>query len=54
MPTMLVDDELFWGFDSLGHLASFLEGKEMLDLDLVQAWMSLPATAIRPGAVGKR
>jgi 2-hydroxychromene-2-carboxylate isomerase len=50
VPTMLVDGELFWGFDSLGHLAVFLDGKEMLDLDLVEAWASLPATAIRPGS----
>jgi len=50
VPTMLVDGELFWGFDSLGHLSVFLEGKEMLDLDLLEAWASLPATANRPGA----
>jgi 2-hydroxychromene-2-carboxylate isomerase len=53
VPTMLVDGELFWGFDSLGHLAGFLDGKDVLDLDLVQSWMSLPATAVRPGAAGK-
>lgn len=30
IPTMIVDDELFWGIDQLAHLALYLEGRDPL------------------------
>lgn len=47
VPTMLVGEELFWGFDSFGHLGKYLEGKDVLDQRLVEAWEKLPASASR-------
>lgn len=46
VPTMRVEDELFWGVDSFGHLERYLEGKDPLrGLDL--RLLEVPASAIR-------
>lgn len=38
VPTMAIGGELFWGFDSFGHLERTLRGEDPLDLDLLQRW----------------
>jgi 2-hydroxychromene-2-carboxylate isomerase len=48
VPTMVVDDELFWGTDSLGDLEQFLQGSNPVSKDWVDRWASLPAAATRP------
>ncbi len=50
VPTMLYQDELFWGVDSLLHLADMIEGKDPLPQGLLVQWSNLPASAIRPGS----
>jgi 2-hydroxychromene-2-carboxylate isomerase len=46
VPTMLVDDELFWGVDSFGHLERYLRGEDPLRaLDL--RTLEVPASAVR-------
>lgn len=47
VPTMLVNDELFWGCDSLGHLDRYLAGQESLDPSLIEQWRVIVPTAER-------
>lgn len=50
VPTLLVDGELFWGVDSLGHAERRLRGEDPIEgLDLAQ-WADLPAQAKRKNA----
>lgn len=47
VPSMFVEDELFWGFDSLGHLERRLQGVDPVrGLDM-SMWRDLPASATR-------
>ena len=39
VPTMEVDDELFWGYDDFPHLEFFLAGKDPLDRERWEEWM---------------
>lgn len=50
VPSMLVGDELFWGYDDLPYLERFLAGKDPLDPEEVPKWMGAP----RPSAVRRR
>lgn len=50
VPTMVVEDELFWGTDSLADLEQFLQGNGPVENDLLARWESLPAAARRPGS----
>jgi 2-hydroxychromene-2-carboxylate isomerase len=45
VPTVLVDDEIFWGTDGLELVEPFLRGEDPLPKDL--AWAERPATAAR-------
>lgn len=47
VPTVIVDGELFWGTDSLPHLARFLAGREAIDPDVVEAFGRVPVGAVR-------
>ncbi|NOK34921.1 2-hydroxychromene-2-carboxylate isomerase [Corallococcus exercitus] len=47
VPSVLVDDEMFWGVDSLGHLERYLEGRDPLTPGELAKWRDLPATANR-------
>ncbi len=47
VPSLLVQGEVFWGFDSFPHVQPFLDGKDPVDPQLVQKWESLPASASR-------
>jgi 2-hydroxychromene-2-carboxylate isomerase len=47
VPSILVDGELFWGYDSFGHIERRLAGQDPLSgLDLLR-WANLPAGATR-------
>jgi len=50
VPTMLVEDEMFWGVDSLGHLDRHLAGEQTYDPVLAATWDATPAQATRPRA----
>ncbi|MGK0361724.1 MAG: 2-hydroxychromene-2-carboxylate isomerase [Bradymonadia bacterium] len=41
VPTIMVGDELFWGFDSYPHLARYLAGADPLPADRFAAWHAL-------------
>lgn len=47
VPSVLVDGEMFWGVDSLGHLERYLEGRDPLTPEALARWQDLPATAGR-------
>lgn len=47
VPTILVENELFWGVDSFPHLEAFLRGEDPVPADLVERWRTLPAQATR-------
>lgn len=47
VPSLVVQGEVFWGFDSFAHVRSFLDGKDPVEPQLVQKWESLPASASR-------
>ncbi len=47
VPTILVDGELFWGFDSFPDVDAFLAGRDRIDEDALARWRTLPAAAVR-------
>lgn len=47
VPTMIVDDELFWGYDDFGHLELYLAGKDPLDRSVIDEWMNIRPSASR-------
>lgn len=47
VPTVIVDGELFWGSDSLPHLARFLAGRHAVDPQVVEAFARVPVGAVR-------
>ncbi|HND30884.1 MAG TPA: DsbA family protein, partial [Myxococcota bacterium] len=47
VPTMIVDGELFWGYDSFAHLEGFLRGEDPLQPGDLERWAHLPASAGR-------
>jgi 2-hydroxychromene-2-carboxylate isomerase len=47
VPTVIVDGELFWGFDDFGHLELFLAGKDPLDRAVLDEWLQIRPTAAR-------
>jgi len=47
VPSCVVEGELFWGVDSLGHLEQFLRGEDPLRSVDLERWRDLPASASR-------
>ena len=47
VPTMAVDDELFWGTDSFPHLVRYLAGDDPVRPEDVEGWLAVRATAKR-------
>ena len=47
VPTVIVDNELFWGQDSFPHIERFLRGEDPADAESLARWMDLPAAANR-------
>ena len=50
VPTMIVGDELFWGYDDFPYLELFLAGKDPIDPGAPRKWSDLP----QPSAVRER
>jgi 2-hydroxychromene-2-carboxylate isomerase len=51
VPTVIVDNEPFWGVDALPELDRFLaSGTPTLDRDTIARWSSVTPSAVRPGA----
>lgn len=50
VPTMVVDEELFWGFDAFDHLERFLDGRDVLAPSELVRWRDLPASSQRKAA----
>jgi 2-hydroxychromene-2-carboxylate isomerase len=49
VPTMIVDDQLFWGYDDWPNLERYLRGEDPLTADDLEPWMQ-----VRPGIQRKR
>lgn len=47
VPTMRVDGELFWGYDSFGHLDAFLRGEDPISAEDLAPWANIRASASR-------
>ncbi len=47
VPTVIVDEELFWGIDSFPHLERFLEGRDPVSPDDLRRWRAVPISAER-------
>jgi 2-hydroxychromene-2-carboxylate isomerase len=47
VPTMIVDGELFWGYDSFAHLERYLRGEDPISAEDLRRWRDLPASAQR-------
>jgi 2-hydroxychromene-2-carboxylate isomerase len=45
VPTMEVDDEIFWGYDDLPYLELYLAGKDPLDKEEWKRWISAPKSS---------
>jgi predicted thioredoxin/glutaredoxin len=54
VPTMFLDGEMFFGFESFPEIEAFARGEDPVAkrLDLVERWAKLPAAATRPKAAG--
>ena len=50
VPTIVVDGELFWGQDSLGHVERFLRGEDAITPEVRAMWAEVPIGIVRPGA----
>jgi hypothetical protein len=50
VPTIFAGEEMFWGQDSLGHLARHLEGDDPAADDRIAQWADLPVGVRRPGS----
>jgi 2-hydroxychromene-2-carboxylate isomerase len=50
VPTVIVDGELFWGFDDFPWLERFLAGDDPLDAEALREWEGPP----RPGAMRRK
>ena len=47
VPSILVDGELFWGYDSFGHIERRLAGHDPIDAVDLSQWKSVPPSAWR-------
>ena len=55
VPTMIVGDEPFWGYDDFAFLESHLAGKDPLTADAVTRWAGKSSpSAMRPEALRAR
>lgn len=54
VPTMCVEGDLFWGFDSLAALEARLRGEGPDVAEALARWEHLPASAVRAKASGAR
>ncbi|MDP3936655.1 MAG: 2-hydroxychromene-2-carboxylate isomerase [Deltaproteobacteria bacterium] len=47
VPTMIVDGELFWGYDDFPYLERFLAGEDPLDREALTEWAEIPRAVRR-------
>lgn len=47
VPTMRVDNEIFWGFDSLPKLEFYIQGNDPITAETLHQWERLEASATR-------
>ena len=47
VPTLLYKNELFWGFDSVGHLSMLIDGSDPCQEDGFDDWLSIEPSASR-------
>ena len=52
VPTMCVDDELFWGYDDLRYLEMYLEGRDPYDPARLEPWLDVRPAAQRKAVSG--
>ena len=50
VPTIIADDELFWGDDSLDDVGHFLRGDDPITTETLAPWKNLPQSANRGGS----
>ena len=50
VPTIIVDDELFWGHDAFPDIDRYLSGHDPVKPEALERWKGLPASARRPGS----
>ncbi|HGG57209.1 MAG TPA: hypothetical protein ENK31_05385, partial [Nannocystis exedens] len=50
VPTIIADNELFWGDDSLDDLGRFLRGDDPITAEALAPWKNLPQSAKRRGS----
>ncbi len=48
VPTLMIEGELFWGFDDLAHLELYLRGEDPLPEDALAEWDRVQPSAERP------
>ena len=48
VPSMMVDDELFWGSDSLEHFEDYLSGQDPVAKNDYAGWDAVQSSATRP------
>ncbi|HEY0250599.1 MAG TPA: 2-hydroxychromene-2-carboxylate isomerase [Kofleriaceae bacterium] len=47
VPTVVVDDQMFWGCDGIPHFETYLREGNVVPDALVTAWEALPASSVR-------
>lgn len=47
VPTLVVDGELFWGFDAFDHIDAWLRGDDPVDDAALARWRDLEASSVR-------
>lgn len=47
VPSMMVDDQLFWGYDDLRYLELFLSGRDPYDPSRLEPWLRVRSSANR-------
>lgn len=47
VPSMIVGDELFWGYDDFPYIELLLAGKDPLDAEAWQRWSPVAASSVR-------
>jgi len=52
VPSIVVDDQLFWGCDSLPHLDHYLAHGDVVSAEIIARWDQLPAGAVRTRSQG--
>lgn len=45
VPTVIVDGQLFWGYDDFANLESYLTGGDVYDQQVYQQWLAAPPSA---------